>query len=781
MRILSRTKSTEIKKLASYRGRVSAEYFFVLTIAASVWMQSCGGGGGITALVTPSPPKPAVVVAVTPASSSLILGNSQTFVATVTNATNTSVTWAVNGVHGGNATLGQISASGVFTAPGDLPTPANVNITATSQADTTKSASAAITITSDISLTITPNAAGVLLGATQGFQSSITSAGHPDTAVRWSISGRACPANCGTVATNGNYTAPQVLPSPASATLTAQSVADPSKQASASIIISGSFSLLLSAPSTTQPGGTATVVATLTPAAGSNPSTVLNWTLSGPGCSGSSCGTLAVVTTQVQGGNVTAISATYDAPTVAPSPNTVTVTVTPQADPSKVVQATIAIQSGAGVSLTPMTATLAANHRVTLTAQIGGTSNTAATWNVNGVAGGNATLGLICVVGSNPCQSVTGTSTLQVDYLAPGTIPSPNPVSVQIVTVADATKFASSQITILNHVAVSVLPGSATLSPLAIQAFTASVLGTANQSVVWQVQGAGCAGGLCGSVDANGAYTAPLNAPSPDALQVVAVSSDDTTQSGQASVAISTGISILTLHPASVYARAANGFTLQVDGSGYSATTPGPASTLLIGGTARTTTCSSTLECIAPVTAVDVAIAGNVIVQIQNPDRTKSNAVSLIVVPANASDAAIALTAGAPIAEGNNIVVVEPTTAGVSVVGDDVDLNVAALGTFSTANNSCVLAGNPVTLLRPASGTGTADICLFSQSGLDSSMTYTISGPGDITAIAKQPAGLGIIHLTLQIPATAAQGSRTIFIQNTNLDKTAASGSLEVN
>jgi hypothetical protein len=59
-------------------------------------------------------------------------------------------------------------------------------------------------------------------------------------------------------------------------------------------------------------------------------------------------------------------------------------------------------------------------------------------------------------------------------------------------------------------------------------------------------------------------------------------------------------------------------------------------------------------------------------------------------------------------------------------------------------------------------------------------MTYTVSGPGDVAVIAKLPAGLGIIHLTLQVPATAAACARTLFIQNTNLDKTAASGVLEV-
>jgi hypothetical protein len=281
-------------------------------------------------------------------------------------------------------------------------------------------------------------------------------------------------------------------------------------------------------------------------------------------------------------------------------------------------------------------------------------------------------------------------------------------------------------------------------------------------------------------INASGIYTAPNSPPTPDALQVVAISSDDTTQSGAATVTISTGSNILTLHPSSVYAGALQGFTLRVDGSGFVASSPGPGSVLLIAGTARITSCISALECTAPVTAADVAVAGSVSVQIQNPGNAVSDIVSLVVVAPNQSDAVIALSSASPAAMGEDIVVVEPTTAGVSVPGNDVDLNVAALGPFSTTNNSCVLSGNAIPLLRPANGTATADICIFSQSGFDTSMTYTVSGPGDISVISKQPAGLGIIHLTLQVPATAATGARTLFIQNTNLDKTAASGILEV-
>lgn len=751
-------------------------------IFAGAFLGGCGGGSTSTGTnPPPPPPSPSIVVTISPSTASALLGNSQPFSADVTNTANTSVTWSVNGVTGGSASMGMITSSGLYTAPADLPSPTTVQVTATSQADPTKFATAQLNIASDITISLASPNSGVELGSTQGFHAAITSAGHPDASVRWSLSGPACPTACGSVDLGGNYTAPGILPSPATATLTAQSVADPSKQASAPITITSNFTLQVTAPQSVPAGGTASVVATMTPVPGSNPSTILAWSLSGPGCSSTACGTLAVVTTQGSGGTVIADTATYTAPVTPPNPDTVTVTVTPQADATKAAQATMAVQSGVNVSLTPATATLAANHRVTLTAQVFGTTNTGVNWSVNGVPGGNTTLGQICAPGSNPCQNVSGGTALQVDYLAPGTIPQPNPVSVSATSAADATKSAAAQISVINHVLVSVQPASITLAPLAVQGFTATVLGTSNQSVVWQVLGTACANsGVCGAIDANGNYTAPSSPPAPDAIQVVAVSSDDTTQSGAANVTISSGADILALHPASVYAGSANGFTLLVDGSGFTASSPGPGSIVIIGGAARTTTCNASTECAAPVTAADVSVAGNVSVQIQNPSGTKSNAVSLVVVSPSTTDDAMPLSSSAPAVAGKDIVVVDPTTAGVSAQGNDVDLNIAALGMFSVANNSCSLSGNPLPLQRPSSGSLAYDLCVFSQSGLDASMAYTVSGPGDVAVIAKQPAGLGIIHLTLQITSSASPGARTLFIQNTNLDKTAASGALAI-
>jgi hypothetical protein len=711
----------------------------------------------------------------------VLLGETLPFTATVSNATDTSVIWSVNGVTGGSAQAGTISADGLYMAPADLPQGGTAQVTATSHADSSKFATASVSISSDIAVSISPGTASVELGAAQSFHGSIASNGKPDLTIRWSLAGSACPSACGTVDTNGNYTAPQILPGNASVTITATSAADPSKQTSASVLITSNFTLQLSAPASLQPGVTAALVATMTAVPGSNPSSTLSWSLSGTGCSGSACGVLTVTTTQSAGGTAVANTANYTAPVTAPQPDTVIVTVTPQADPTKKQQANITIAQGASVSISPATATLAGNNRITLTASLNGATSNVLNWSVGGVSGGNTTLGQICVVGSSPCQSLSSGTSTQADYLAPGSIPSPNPVSVSVTSASNPSLTASAQITVINHVLVSVQPSNVTLPPLRVQGFTAAVLGTNDQSVVWQIQGTGCTpNSLCGAVSLAGTYTAPAVAPTPNTLTVVAISEDDETQSGSATVTISNGPNILSLHPASVYAGGADGFTVLVEGSGFVPSQPSPGSLLQIGGTARVTTCDDANSCSAPVTSTDVSLAGNLTVQIVNPDTTTSNVVNLVIVTPGGGEDVIALTSNSPASTGKDITVVEPTSAGLDSSELNLDLEVAAIGTFTTSSNTCTLAGNPIPLVRPSSGTTAADICLFSEAGFDTSMSYTVSGPGDVAVIAKQPAGLGIIHLTLQIPATAAPGPRTLFIQNANLDLTAATGALEV-
>jgi hypothetical protein len=93
----------------------------------------------VTGCGTKTPPLP-VTLQLTPGTSSLVVGGSQTFSATVSNSTNTGVLWSVQE----GAAGGSISASGVYTAPLKA---GSYHVVATSMADATATASASITAT----------------------------------------------------------------------------------------------------------------------------------------------------------------------------------------------------------------------------------------------------------------------------------------------------------------------------------------------------------------------------------------------------------------------------------------------------------------------------------------------------------------------------------------------------------------------------------------------------------------------------------------------------------
>jgi hypothetical protein len=119
-----------------------------LALLLSGLLAACGGGtttgGGSGDSGTP----PAVAVTITPTSASVMTGSGTvTFSATVTNASDTTVSWQVGGVAGGNQDVGTISTSGVYTAPESVPVPATVTVTAAANADPTQTASATVSIT----------------------------------------------------------------------------------------------------------------------------------------------------------------------------------------------------------------------------------------------------------------------------------------------------------------------------------------------------------------------------------------------------------------------------------------------------------------------------------------------------------------------------------------------------------------------------------------------------------------------------------------------------------
>ena len=117
--------------------------FFEAACTGTVSNSTIGGGG-------PGTPPPAVTVSVSPKSASVRAGATQSFTAAVSGSSNSSVTWQVNGVAGGVASTGTISASGMYTAPAALPNPNTVTVRAVSAADSSASGSSSVTLENPI-------------------------------------------------------------------------------------------------------------------------------------------------------------------------------------------------------------------------------------------------------------------------------------------------------------------------------------------------------------------------------------------------------------------------------------------------------------------------------------------------------------------------------------------------------------------------------------------------------------------------------------------------------
>jgi Protein of unknown function (DUF3443) len=197
---------------------------------------------------------------------------------------------------------------------------------------------------------------------------------------------------------------------------------------------------------------------------------------------------------------------------------------------------------GAGGGGTPptVTVTLSASSQtvltggtVQLTATVTGTSNTTLTWTVNGVTNGNSTVGTIVP------------SALTAVYTAPATVPNPATVTVKVTSQADNITSASTTVTInAPGVSISVGPTSATVQTGTTQQFNATVTGTTNQSVTWQVNGVTGGDTTNGMISAEGIYTAPASVPNPATVTVKAISAADITKTDSATVTVTTNISV---------------------------------------------------------------------------------------------------------------------------------------------------------------------------------------------------------------------------------------------
>ena len=228
---------------------------------------------------------------------------------------------------------------------------------------------------------------------------------------------------------------------------------------------------------------------------------------------------------KISGGNSSdgTIDATglYTAPTQA---GTHTVTATSAADTTKSASATVTV-TAAGVAISPTNAVMMTGATQQFTATVSGQTNPTITWSVDGVTGGNSTVGTITSAGL---------------YTAPG-----NSGNHAIGAASSgASQSASVQISVFT---LSVSPAGAALPPGATQQFTATVQGISNTGVTWSVDGVSGGNSSVGTINSSGLYTAP-NATG--GHLITAASAADSAGTVQASITVLNQASgaVLTYH-----------------------------------------------------------------------------------------------------------------------------------------------------------------------------------------------------------------------------------------
>lgn len=142
----------------------------------------------------------------------------------------------------------------------------------------------------------------------------------------------------------------------------------------------------------------------------------VTWSVSGTSCSAAACGTIGS-------------TGLYTAPASVPTPSAgVTVKAVSQADSTKSATATVTVTVAVSVSPNPVNTVFPGNVQQ-FTATVTGNSNTAVTWEVNGIPGGSAASGLISSTGF---------------YTAPDLTPFPPLVTVSAVAQFDNTSGSES-------------------------------------------------------------------------------------------------------------------------------------------------------------------------------------------------------------------------------------------------------------------------------------------------------------------------------------------------
>ena len=507
----------EISSDGLYTAPATAPYPSIVTVVAMSLADLTQSGSAKVTVGTSGN----IGVTISPVLTTIAQSGQQQFSAVVTGSSNGAVNWTVSGAGCGGTACGTITSGGLYTAPVVIPKPAQATVTATSVAAPTKSASATVDIESAASVTVSvsPSNAQVSAGGQQKFSATVT--GTTNLSVKWSVGGTGCAGSaCGSISTSGLYTAPASLPATPKVTITATSVAAPSKFASVSATIVPASPSLSVTPSSPQvkPGST------LQFSASGPGSGVVIWSVSGSGCSGITCGSISS-------------TGLYTAPATAPSPAIVAVTATSLSSPtlSGSTLVTIVAPGQVAVVVSPGNVQLNPGTQQLFKATVTGTSNTAVLWSVSGYGCAGAACGTITSGGV---------------YTAPSSSPDPSFVFVTATSVANSAQSSSALVTIVEQIGVTISPTSAQVAVGGKQQFSAQVTDSIVTGVTWSVTGAGCSGAPCGTISSAGLYTAPGAEPKPAQVTVTATANADGESAASATVTIILPVEV-TLSPTS--------------------------------------------------------------------------------------------------------------------------------------------------------------------------------------------------------------------------------------
>ncbi len=243
--------------------RISALVLFILCVGV-ICSTSCGSAPStavtctntldatntITLSTTCTDPTTAISITLNPITVSVSVVTSLQFTSTLSNGTNSVTVWNVNGIQGGNSTVGTIDSSGKYTAPAQTPSPATVTVNAISFEDSSLTVPATVTVVPPPTVVLTPGNKTVTAGGQIPFSATVTgvttSAGNivTNTTALFFVNGvLGGNAIVGTIASTGPnsgiYTAPATPPLGQVVTVSAQAQAFPLASASSAVTVSG--------------------------------------------------------------------------------------------------------------------------------------------------------------------------------------------------------------------------------------------------------------------------------------------------------------------------------------------------------------------------------------------------------------------------------------------------------------------------------------------------------------------------------------------------------------